>query len=304
MFIRRLSYSILLAATCAMPVLAMGGGGGSAPSESAPQYDAAVEYRKGIAALQAKDFKAAKTAFDHVISVAPKDANSQYMAGVSRVGLNDWKGAKRYFEKAMKLDPSLLRAERDLAVAYAKTGDKPKAEAALAALQAKASSCGAACPQASDLKAAIEAIGAAMAGGPQAAKDNGSNLIFATPAQGDDRYLSAVSLINEGKFETAITTLKAAQASFGPHPDILTYLGFANRKLGHFGVAEAHYRAALAVSPAHRGATEYFGELMVERGDMSGAKTMLARLDTQCPFGCAEAEELHRWIAAGHSPHS
>ena len=306
MFIRRLSYSILLAATCAMPVLAMGGGGGggSAPSESAPQYDAAVEYRKGIAALQAKDFKAAKTAFDHVISVAPKDANSQYMAGVSRVGLNDWKGAKRYFEKAMKLDPSLLRAERDLAVAYAKTGDKPKAEAALAALQAKASSCGAACPQASDLKAAIEAIGTAMAGGPQAAKDKGSNLIFATPAQGDDRYLSAVSLINEGKFETAITTLKAAQASFGPHPDILTYQGFANRKLKRFAVAEEYYRQALAAAPGHRGATEYYGELMVERGDMTAAKAMLASLDAQCRFGCAEAEELRRWITAGRSPHS
>jgi hypothetical protein len=43
---------------------------------------------------------------------------------------------------------------------------------------------------------------------------------------------------------------------------------------------------------------------MVERGDLAGAKVMLARLDRQCHFGCAEAEELRRWIAAGHSPHS
>jgi hypothetical protein len=35
---------------------------------------------------------------------------------------------------------------------------------------------------------------------------------------------------------------------------------------------------------------------MVERGDMIGAKQMLAKLDKICTFGCAEAEELRQWI--------
>jgi Tfp pilus assembly protein PilF len=102
----------------------------------------------------------------------------------------------------------------------------------------------------------------------------------------------------------AIESLEAAHRAFGPHPDVLTYLGFANRKLKRFDVAEDYYRAALAVAPEHRGATEYFGELKVERGDMVGARDMLARLDRICKFGCAEAEELRTWIAAGRSPHS
>jgi tetratricopeptide (TPR) repeat protein len=129
-------------------------------------------------------------------------------------------------------------------------------------------------------------------------------LLFANAAQGDGQYLAAVALINEARYEDAIATLKAAQQSFGPHPDILTYLGFANRKLKRFDVAEGYYKAALAAAPDHRGATEYFGELMVERGDLSGARRMLAKLDAQCRFGCAEAEELRAWIAAGRSPHS
>ncbi len=294
-----------LALGLSAPAFAMGGGGGgsggSAPSESAPRYDPAEEYRNGVAALQAKNFKAAKTAFDRVISMAPKDANSQYLGGLAREGLNDWKGANKYFAKAAKLDPSMIKAHQELGVSFAKMGNKAKAQDVLNALTTKATACAATCPQAADLKAATAAVQAAIAG-TTALRDRGESLMFASG--GDSHYLEAVSLINEHRYDDAIATLKSAQIAFGPHPDILTYLGFANRKLGRFEVAEGYYRAALAAAPDHRGATEYFGELMVERGDLQGAKAMLARLDTQCRFGCAEAEELRGWIAAGHSPHS
>jgi tetratricopeptide (TPR) repeat protein len=294
---------------CAAPLFAMGGGGGggssnASPSESAPAYDPAVEYQNGITALKAKDYKTAKRAFDRVLAVAPKDANTQYLAGLSRTGLLDYKGAIKFLEKAVKLDPDLIGAHQQLGVAYAKTGAKPKAEATLATLKSKAATCGTSCAKAGDLKAAIDALSAALSGTPVAASDTPPSLLFASTRQGDMRYLTAVSLINEGRYEAAIATLKESQQAFGPHPDILTYLGFANRKLKRFDVAEGYYRAALMAAPFHRGATEYFGELMVERGNLSGAKEMLAKLDAQCRFGCTEAEELRGWIAAGHSPHS
>jgi AcrR family transcriptional regulator len=99
-----------------------------------------------------------------------------------------------------------------------------------------------------------------------------------------------------GRYDDAIARLQDASLTFGPHPDILTYLGFANRKLGRFGIAESYYRQALASAPRHVGATEYFGELMVERGDLAGARRMLAKLEDYCDFGCAEVDELRRWI--------
>jgi hypothetical protein len=37
---------------------------------------------------------------------------------------------------------------------------------------------------------------------------------------------------------------------------------------------------------------------MVERGDLAGAQRMLAKLERVCRFGCAEADELRRWIDA------
>ena len=42
--------------------------------------------------------------------------------------------------------------------------------------------------------------------------------------------------------------------------------------------------------------------MMIERGDMAGARRMLAKLDSLCAFGCAEAEELRRWVDAKGTP--
>jgi tetratricopeptide (TPR) repeat protein len=305
MTVRRYSLILIASLGFAAPLFAAGGGGGgggsTAPSASAPQYDPAAEYQKGIVALQAKDFKIARTAFDRVLSIAPKDPNSNYLAGMARAGLNDLKGAKRNFERAAKLAPDMIRAWRELGVTYARLGEKPKGEGVVAGLKAKAATCAATCPQAKELAEAIKAVETALAGSPSA---SAGSLIFSSAAAGDARYLGAVGLINEGRYEAAIAELHAAQAAFGPHPDILTYLGFSNRKMKRFDVAEIYYREALAAAHTHRGATEYYGELMVERGNLAGAKAMLAKLDRECRFGCAEAEELRSWIVAGRSPHS
>ena len=233
------------------------------------------------------------------------------MAGVVRTGLGDLKGARKFYAKAAKLDANMIVALRDLGITDGQLGEKAKAQEALAAIQTRRSTCAETCPQAADLKGAEDAVVAAIAtvpaesaGSPSAMAVPADALFFASGAVGDSQYLAAVALINERKFEQAIDALSLAQRAFGAHPDILTYLGFANRKLGRFDIAEGYYRAALAVAPSHRGATEYFGELMVERRDMVGARRMLAKLDAQCRFGCTEAEELRAWISVGHSPHS
>jgi tetratricopeptide (TPR) repeat protein len=277
-----------------------GMGGGMTPGATQPQYDAAAEYRKGVEALKAEKFADAKRAFDHVLTVAPRDANANYLAGLARTGLGDYKGAARPLEKAVKIDPSLIGAQQQLGIAYAKTGDKAKAQAVLDGLTTRSTTCAQTCPQAADLAAAIAGINAALGAGPQARVDSTPGPLFASAASGDAAYLSAVALINEHRYEDAITALEQSRRAFGPHPDILTYLGFANRKLKRYDIAEGYYREALALAPHHRGATEYYGELMVERGDLAGARRMLASLDARCSFGCAEAEELRGWINTGH----
>lgn len=293
----------------AAPAVASGGGGGggdafSRPSESAPQYDIATEYRKGMDALQAQRFKEARRAFEHVLSVAPRDANARYLAGIAAFGAGDRKAARRHLERAVKLDGNLIAAHQQLGIVAAQTGDMAKAEAELDLLKARAAACGDTCPDAAALRAATSAVAAAMGSGPRASADLVPGPLFADQAAGDHTYLLAVGLINEQRYEDAIVALRTALKSTGPHPDVLTYLGFAHRKLGRYAAAESYYRQALALAPRHRGATEYYGELKVERGDLSGARAMLASLDAQCAFGCAEAEELRRWIAQAAPPAS
>lgn len=292
---------LVLAAT----VSADGGGGGgnmpsgAPPSMSAPRFDPTVEYKKGLEALQAENYKDADRAFGHVLQVIPRDANSNFMAGLARTGLGKLKDARRYYEKAVKYDDNLIPAHQELGITLAKLDEADKARAVLDDLKQRAAACADTCPQAADLKAAIPAVEAALGTAPPTSfTPAASEFLFASADHGDHAYLEAVALINEKRYEDAIVALNASARVFGPHPDILTYLGFVNRKLGRFDVAEHYYRQALAAAPDHLGATEYYGELMVERGDLSGARRMLAKLDATCSYGCAQADELRRWIVA------
>ncbi|HEX6740843.1 MAG TPA: tetratricopeptide repeat protein [Sphingomicrobium sp.] len=302
--LRAASLAALLATASIAFANSSGGSMSSAPSISAPEFDAAAEYRAGIEALKASRFADAKKSFGKVLSVVSTDANANFLAGLADAGLNDLKGAARHYERAVKANGKMVEAHQELAVTYAKLGQRDKAQAELAKLQKLEQACGGSCADAAKLKDAINAVSAALAAPPQARLDTRPPLLFASAEGGDHAYLEAVGLINEHRYEAAIASLQRAETAFGAHPDILTYLGFANRKLHRYDLAEHYYRAALAAEPKHRQATEYYGELMVERGDIAGAKTLLAKLDGMCTFGCFEAEELRQWIAAKGRPAS
>ena len=279
-----------------------GGGGVEMPSASAPSYDPAAEYAKGVAALNAKDYKAAARAFAHVTEAIPGNAESWRLLGVAKQGAADAKSAKRAFEKAVKLEPDNAEGHRGLGVALGALKD-PKASEQLDWLKAKAAACGG-CADAGALKAAADAVQAAINPAPTAAPSAAipGPMLFAGPMAGDTAYVQAVSLINEHRYDAALAALGKAREAFGPHPDILTYQGYAWRKKGDLDRAESYYRQALAIAPDHVGATEYYGELKVERADFAGARAMLAKLDHVCTYGCAEAETLRTWIALGHDP--
>lgn len=296
------SFFALLSTSVIALANSSGGSMSSAPSMSAPEFDAAAEYRNGIGALKASRFADAKRSFGKVLNVAPTDANANFLAGMADAGLNDFKSAAKHYEKATKANGRMVEAHHELANAYLKLGQRDKAQAELAKLQKLEADCAGACEDAAKLKDAVTAVQTALAAPPQARLDTRPPLLFDNANGADHAYLEAVGLINEHKYEAAIASLERAKATFGAHPDILTYLGFANRKLGRYGAAEAYYHQALAAEPKHKQATEYYGELLVERGDIAGAKAQLAKLDAICTFGCFEADELRQWIAAGRKP--
>jgi tetratricopeptide (TPR) repeat protein len=274
-----------------------GGGGGGAPSESAPAYNPAMDYQKGTAAYKARDFKTAAKHFKKVAGALPTDATAQYLLGASLMGTGDYKKAKAPLEKAVKLDGKMILARRDLGITYFKIGQQAKALEQSAILSAQKVACDTSkCADAEMLEGAINRLNVEMRTGKQSSGPSAPNLQFAEARSADETYVTAVSLINEKRYEEAIAYLQDARWAAGPHPDILTYLGFANRKLKRYDLAEYYYEEALAIAPQHRGALEYYGELKLERGNVAGAKMHLAKLEAICGFGCNEADELRRLI--------
>jgi tetratricopeptide (TPR) repeat protein len=295
-----------VAALVASPALAAGGGGGGGgggPSMGGggERVDAAKRYSQGLELLKAGNFKQAEKAFDDVLDVAAKDPNANFMMSLAQIGQQDFNSARKFLRNTVKYDGNQIQARGWLGAVEAKLGDAAKAAEQRTALEAIKSKCADACPEAKSIATAIARIDMYVATPAGPMQLSGDLTHFASAKDGDAAYLQAFGLINEGHYEAALGSLRDAGLALGPHPDVLTYQGFANRKLHNYDVAISYYSAALKLDPAHRGANEYLGEYYVETGQMALAKQQLVKLETICKFGCEEAEELRRWIAGGHS---
>lgn len=276
-----------------------GGGGGSGSLPSGPRYDPVVEYQNGVTALKAGEYAAAEKALKRVVKVAKSDPNANYALGLAHAGQEEWSSAARAFAKTLKAEPTHYAAHGELVSAYVEAGKASRADKAMAKLLEADASCAGTCPKAQALAAAKEKAEAAMGG------ETLSHLAplpdLASTAAADALYAGAIRQINLGAYDAAIADLDRLHARFGPHPDVLTYLGFAHRKQGETEAALAYYAEALAVDPNHLSANEYLGEYHVERGDLQAARAQLRKLERLCPFGCAQTEALKAWIDAAEA---
>jgi tetratricopeptide (TPR) repeat protein len=103
--------------------------------------------------------------------------------------------------------------------------------------------------------------------------------------------------IKANNYSAAISTLEAANQSNSA--DWNNLLGYAQRKKSppDLAAAERFYLAALKIDAKHRGALEYYGELLLMKNDLAGAEQMLARLDKACVFSCEEFRDLKEAIS-------
>ena len=296
---RTLLIAVAALAFSGAPAIAGGSSGsGSSPSSSGASYDPVEEYQKGVDALQAGEYSKAERAFKKVTKVAKKDANTRYMLGLAHFGQEEYKAAAKSLSKAVKYDAELYQAHGKLGVAYLRSDQDEKAESVLSDLQAASTECAGACGNAEKIAGAISEIESAKASGDTIETSGLAPMVQNISLEtGDVLYSDALRLINLGEYDAAIEELRAAGAILGPHPDVLTYIGFANRKKGAHAEALSYYSAALSVAPDHLSANEYLGEYYVEMGDLARAQFQLDKLNALCPFGCEQTEELARWIA-------
>ena len=103
--------------------------------------------------------------------------------------------------------------------------------------------------------------------------------------------------IDAKNFDQAINVL--LQADEKQSADWHNLMGYSLRKKTPPNLAEAekYYQLALVKEPKHRGALEYYGELLLLKNDLTGAETMLSRLDKACTFSCEEYRDLKKSIS-------
>jgi Flp pilus assembly protein TadD len=117
------------------------------------------------------------------------------------------------------------------------------------------------------------------------------------PVKSDPAWLvEARASIKSEKYDQAVKQLQAANETSSA--DWNNLMGYSLRKKQPPDLvgAEKYYQAALKIDPNHRGALEYYGMLKLTNNDLSGAETLLTRLDKVCTFGCEEYSDLKEAI--------
>jgi tetratricopeptide (TPR) repeat protein len=114
-------------------------------------------------------------------------------------------------------------------------------------------------------------------------------------------YDVGVKAVQAGDYQRALGSLQKVVQADPRNADAWNYIGFSQRNLHHFDESLAAYQKALAINPDHRGANEYLGELYLKTGDLEKARAQLSKLQSLCPTGCSEYDDLRKAVGA-HQP--
>jgi tetratricopeptide (TPR) repeat protein len=120
-----------------------------------------------------------------------------------------------------------------------------------------------------------------------------------TPAEVVPAWLlDARKAVKAKNFDKAISVLQTANQTSSA--DWNNLMGYSQRKKepADLDAAELHYQEALKIDPKHKGALEYYGQLLLLRSDLPGAEQLLARLDKACFISCEEYRDLKQAISA------
>lgn len=112
-------------------------------------------------------------------------------------------------------------------------------------------------------------------------------------------YDDAEKLVEAKDYDRAIETLKAVLREFPAHANAWNLLGFSTRMKGDFDKANEYYDNALLITPGHKGALNYKGQMFVQTGRLDEARNMLAKLEAVCGMDCEPYQQLAKAIKDG-----
>lgn len=113
----------------------------------------------------------------------------------------------------------------------------------------------------------------------------------------DSLYEAGRDLAYAGRYDQAIDVLSLAANRNDKR--ILNFLGFAHRKAGRLEVGIGYYRQAIEIDPDYALVREYYGEALLMKGDLEGARAQLAAIESLCGSqNCEEYLDLAEDIEA------
>lgn len=116
----------------------------------------------------------------------------------------------------------------------------------------------------------------------------------------DELFYAGYWLAKSGRYADALTYLNLSRAR---DAKVLTYIGFATRKLGQVDKALPFYAAALDRDPNFVVARAYLGEAHLTRGEPQLARAQLGEIEARCGTTCPAYVDLDRHIAAYDKAH-
>lgn len=111
---------------------------------------------------------------------------------------------------------------------------------------------------------------------------------------------AAKRLIDKKRYSVAIGKLQKLIDTDENNADAWNLLGYAARNNGQLKQSATAYSNALSIDPAHKGALEYQGELLIATGDIEAAQENLRKLAELCPAGCEEHDDLQTALEAAN----
>jgi Flp pilus assembly protein TadD len=124
--------------------------------------------QQGLAALQAKDFATAESAFSEVLRRNPSAIGASFMLGLSKIGLEKWEEAKTALERAVVDEPNRPEPKTRLGLTYVMLQDLAGARRQRDALVMLDADCESACADAAWIKDGLAALDQALAPGVKA----------------------------------------------------------------------------------------------------------------------------------------
>lgn len=109
----------------------------------------------------------------------------------------------------------------------------------------------------------------------------------------EELFYAGYWLAKSGQYKTALGYLTLAREK---DERVLTYIGYATRKLGDVDAALPLYRKALEVNPDYVVARAYLGEAFLSKGEPDKARGELAEIAQRCGTTCPAYVDLEGHI--------